>query len=229
MSLKILPVRSIDDDDSCITLDKRLRKPPFLGIINGSVHSGKSTLIMNLLYNDSFYKDVFDKVVVISPTVQNDTTLRFLNEDDDVIKIFDQLECIDDILESIVDFQKDEIKKDKSIHTLLILDDMLGYIKQHSYLSNLCTRYRHWKLSLIITTQSFRSIPCVVRTNALWYIIFATHNDKESEKIIEEFGGLIPNFKTVFLEATDKSYSFLYLDLKKVKAYNNFDELIYEK
>jgi len=228
MSLKILPVKSLEDDTNH-KLDKRLPKPPFLGILNGSVRSGKSTLLMNLIYNDQFYKDIFDKVILISPTCENDKTLHYMNEDDDIIKICDGLDAIDDILKSIVKIQKDELKKGDGMNTLLILDDMLGYIKQHSYLSNLCTRYRHFKISLIITTQSFRAIPNVVRTNASFYIIFTTQNDKELQKLDDEFGGLIPNFKSLFKMATDDMYNFLYIDLKKVIAYHNFDDILYEK
>ena len=99
---------------------------------------------------------------------------------------------------------------------LVILDDMLGYIKPRSYLAFLCTRYRHFKISLIISSQSFRSIPNVVRTNASFYIIFSTTNNKEMEKLNEEFDGLFPNFKTLLKQATDKPYQFLYLDLKKL-------------
>lgn len=224
----ILPVKSLEDDKNN-GLNPILPKPPFLGIVNGSVRSGKSTLLMNLLYNDNFYKGMFDKIIFISPTCENDKTLHHMNEDDDIIKICDNLESIDGILKSIVKIQQDELKKGDGMHTLLILDDMLGYIKQHSYLSFLCTRYRHFRLSLLITTQSFRSIPNVVRTNASFYIIYTTQNDKELEKIFDEFGGLIPNFKTIFKQATEQMYNFLYLDLRKVIAYHNFDTILYEK
>jgi len=228
--LNILQVkdRNHEDDKRFRDIDYRLPKPPFLGIINGSVRTGKSTLLMNLLYNDSFFKDVFDQVVFISPTCLNDNTLTHLRDVDDVVKICDKLHDIDLILKSLVEIQKKTING-KNNHMLVVLDDMLGYIKPRSYLAFLCTRYRHFKISLIISSQSFRSIPNVVRTNASFYIIFSTTNNKELEKLNEEFNGLFPNFKQLLKQATEQPYHLLFLDLKKVRAFMNFDKLLYEK
>jgi len=228
--LNILQVKNKNNDDEkrFKDIDYRLPKPPFLGVINGTVRCGKSTLLMNLLYNDSFYKDVFDEVVFISPTCLNDMTLTHLRDDEEITKICDNLHDIDLILKSLVDIQKSKIDQ-KNNHMLIILDDMLGYIKPRSYLAFLCTRYRHFKISLIISSQSFRSIPNVVRTNASFYIIFSSTNNKEIGKQDEEFDGLFPNFKTLLKKATDKPYNFLYLDLKKVRAFIGFDDIMYEK
>jgi len=228
--LNILQVKNKNNEDEkrFKDIDYRLPKPPFLGVINGTVRCGKSTLLMNLIYNDSFFKNVFDEVIFISPTCLNDMTLTHLRDDDEITKICDNLHDIDLILKSLVEIQKQKIDR-KNNHMLVILDDMLGYIKPRSYLAFLCTRYRHFKISLIISSQSFRSIPNVVRTNASFYIIFSTTNNKEMEKQNEEFDGLFPNFKTLLKKATDKPYQFLYLDLKKVRAFTNFDDIIYEK
>jgi len=228
--LNILQVKNknTDDDKRFKDIDYRLPKPPFLGVINGTVRCGKSTLLMNLIYNDSFYKDVFDEVVFISPTCLNDMTLTHLRDDDEITKICDNLHDVDLILKSLVEIQKQKIDR-KNNHMLIILDDMLGYIKPRSYLAFLCTRYRHFKISLIISSQSFRSIPNVVRTNASFYIIFSSTNNKEIGKQDEEFDGLFPNFKTLLKKATDKPYNFLYLDLKKVRAFIGFDDIMYEK
>jgi len=220
--------KNTDDEKRFKDIDYRLPKPPFLGVINGTVRCGKSTLLMNLLYNDSFYTNVFDEVIFISPTCLNDMTLTHLRDDDEITKICDNLHDIDLILKSLVDIQKSKIDR-KNNHMLVILDDMLGYIKPRSYLAFLCTRYRHFKISLIISSQSFRSIPNVVRTNASFYIIYSTTNNKELEKLNEEFDGLFPNFKTLLKKATDKPYQFLYLDLKKVRAFIGFDDIMYEK
>jgi len=228
--LNILQVKNKNNEDEkrFKDIDYRLPKPPFLGVINGTVRCGKSTLLMNLIYNDSFFKNVFDEVIFISPTCLNDMTLTHLRDDDEITKICDNLHDIDLILKSLVEIQKQKIDR-KNNHMLVILDDMLGYIKPRSYLAFLCTRYRHFKISLIISSQSFRSIPNVVRTNASFYIIFSTTNNKEMEKQNEEFDGLFPNFKTLLKKATDKPYQFLYLDLKKVRAFIGFDDIMYEK
>ena len=53
--LEILQIKSMHDDADDKKLNKlssELCKPPFLGVINGSVRSGKSVVLMNFVYNN---------------------------------------------------------------------------------------------------------------------------------------------------------------------------------
>lgn len=224
MPLKILKVKTMTEYDKRFkNLNPPLMKPPFLGVINGSVRTGKSNLLMNLIYNNSFYKGMFDKIIYISPTVHNDATLKHLKEDEDVMKISDDLDELDMILHKIVEL-KDKDEDEHGLYYLIILDDCLGYIKPKSYVSYLCSRYRHYRLSLIFTSQNFRSIPNIIRTNASFYILFKTTNRKEYKKYIEEFGGLFKKFDEIYDEATEQPYNFLYIDLRNLHALHNFDK-----
>jgi hypothetical protein len=72
-------------------------------------------------------------------------------------------------------------------------------------------------------------MPVVCRYNASGYIIFKTHNKKEFVKLEEELEGNFPNFDELYKEATEEKYNFLFLDMEKIKAYKNFDTLLYEK
>lgn len=224
MTLDILKVKSVTEYDKRFeTLQDPLLKPPFLGVINGSVRTGKSTILMNLLYNKNFYKDLFDKVIYISPTVHNDVTLEHLRDDEDIIKIHDGLEDLDTILRTIIK-TKEEDEEERKAFYLIILDDCLGYIKPHSYVTFLCSRYRHYKISMIFTSQNFRSIPNIIRTNATFYLLFKTTNKKEYVKYLEEFSGLFEHFEAIFSKATEQPYNFLFLNLRNVSAYHNFRE-----
>jgi hypothetical protein len=226
MNLDILKVKAqIEHHKKFDKIDKRLIKPPFLGVLNGSVRTGKSTILMNLIYNANFYKGLFDKIIFISPTVNNDLTLTHLHDDDDILKINDKLEDLDSILKAVIQAKEDD-DDEKDKFYLIILDDCLGYIKPRSYATYLCSRYRHYKISMIFTSQSFRSIPNIIRTNATFYLLFNTTNKKEYNKYIEEFSGLFKNFGDMYSEATFKPYNFLFLDLRNIKAYHNFDKLI---
>ena len=49
-------------------------------VVCGPSGSGKSTLLNSLLLRKSFYNDMFDNVTIISPTIKNDQTSRFLHE-----------------------------------------------------------------------------------------------------------------------------------------------------
>lgn len=237
--LKVLPVRKLPEKDT-LKLKRKLdpRLPgatkdggfkPFLMVISAPVRSGKSNLIMSILYQDNLLRGVFKEIMFISPTLENDDTLWAIRKDDEVIKITENLEELDLILESIVELQKSK-EKEKREHTLLVLDDTLGLIKagRESYFSALCSKYRHFRLSLIITTQNFRALPPTCRYNATYYIIFKTNNRKELDKMYEELEGNFP-FLDVYAEATHDKYNFLYLNMEDIKAYKNFNTLLYEK
>jgi hypothetical protein len=225
--LTILKVKQLNNNNKRFDkLDERLLKPPFLWIFQGSVRSGKSNLVMNILYNDNMYHKIFDQVIFISPTIHQDLTLEKLREDDEIIKL-DNPEELDNILKKIVESQEEP--ENEKEHLLIIIDDCLGYIKSGSYLNFLCTRYRHYRLSLIITSQDFRSIPNKIRQNASGYIIWKTNNKKELDKITQEFGGMFRDFDKHYNEATDKPYNFIYMNLRDLSLHHNFDKLLYIK
>ena len=229
--LQILPVKKIEkgSNKKLEGIPDPLLKPQFLLIIVGPVRSGKGNLLVNLLENTNFgYRQFYDDTLYISPTIENDITGTAIKKDEKIQKISDNLEDVDLILSSIVDI-KNKQQGDEKTNTLIVLDDMLGMLKQKSYFSNLCTRYRHPRISLIVTTQSFRSLPAVCRVNASGYIIFKTHNKKEYMKMEEELEGNFPQFSELYKEATEEKYNFLFLNMEKKKAYKNFDTLLWEK
>lgn len=234
--LKVKNANEMKNQKQFKDLHENLLRPPFLLVVNGNVRTGKSNLMMNLIYNQSFYKDYFDSIFFVSPTVMNDETLQHLREDDDIVKLSENLENIDEIVKTIVESKQENDNDDKDSseetekkHWLLVLDDCLGFIKQRSYISFLCTRYRHYKISIIISSQNFRSIPNVIRQNSSGYLIFKTTNNKEYNKIEDEMGGLLPDFEKLYEIATDKPYNFLFIDLRHIRAYHNFKDLLYSK
>ena len=62
-------------------IHKHLPQIPSCGLIASPVCSGKTTLLSNLFLNDAFYKDVFDYVYILSPTIYNDNTAQHLLEE----------------------------------------------------------------------------------------------------------------------------------------------------
>ena len=62
--------------------------------------------------------------------------------------------------------------------------------------------------------------------------MYKNPNAKEIEKLAEEFGsfGGKKNFYDLYADAVmEKPYSFLYLDARKYKAYNNLTDFMWEK
>lgn len=224
--MEVLPVKQVKHNE-----DKSVKppfvKPSFLGVIFGGVRSGKSCLLINLLYR-VYDKEIFDGgMYFFSPNVNNDDIFESnVAIDEDIIKFDQDLEHVDLYVKAIVEKQK-QVKKDQRKHILLVFDDILGFIKQGSYIANLCSRYRQLKISLIFVTQLFRGIPNVIRSNASWMVLFKTYNEKEKDKITEEMGH-IKDFEKHYDEATDKKYGFVYVNLKDMKVYDCFTKCLYD-
>ena len=119
-------------------LHPNLPQPPALLLLVMPVKSGKSTIISNLLLNDDFYgQDYFDlPPKVISPTINNDLTSRFLKKACDVEDRYDD--------QIILDFVKSQQKFGEASDmpsACICVDDCLG--EKTTALDNLASRYRH--------------------------------------------------------------------------------------
>ena len=230
--LTILPIKPSGHE-------KKLKKPIHpnlpniatgqMGIMISPVKTGKSTIISNLLLSPNFYRDQFDIVYIISNTIHNDQTSRFLKEAFPET-VFD--EYSDDIIDNIITYQK-SFPKDKQPFIAIILDDFLG-IKSKSKINYLASRFRHYSIGLLLfASQLFRGLPPILRQNATFALIGGPNpSDFEIEKMAEEYGAIydgVDNFKQLYKKATNQRYNFLYLDLQSnpTKAYRNFNELIY--
>jgi hypothetical protein len=206
-------------------LPETLPHDNFILLMMAPPRSGKSVLIMNLLFNEIFnYKKLYDKIIFISPTLLNDKTLKYVVEDDDIIKIheYDDISNIDGIIKGIIDDQKENKQ-----HTLIILDDMVGQLgNNNKELNTLATRYRHFNISMIITSQNYKSFGVLLRNCASHWIFFKTNMLKEQGKIFEDMNSY-PNFKELYNKATNERYSFIYIDQNNLKVYKKFNELLY--
>ena len=196
-------------------------------LIIGKVRASKSTIISNLMLNENFYKDLFDSVHIISPTASQDATSRFL-----VDKYEGNVhnEYSDDLIESILRRQK-SFPKDERPLVMLVIDDCLGLIPQNSLLWHLSSRYRHYNICMIITTQAFKRVDPVLRVNASHVLVCWNLADIEIEKIAAEYGSLLgtdENFLSTYKRMVQKDpYTFLYLNMDNGEVHKNFTERIY--
>ena len=193
------------------------------------VKTGKSTLISNILLNDEFYdaQDRFANTTIISNTIANDVTSRFL------LKAFDTHDSYDDsIIDGIVTTQKGYEKEDQP-EIAVVLDDCLGSIRREARINHLCSRFRHFNIKLlIISSQNFRSCSPIIRQNATNVVVGSPFpNQKELGKMAEEYGdvfGGAKNWLKIYKLATPEKYSFLHMDFQSnpPMAYRNFEELL---
>ena len=225
---KVYKVKDPDPDGRFNDIHPHLPQPPALLLIIGSVKQGKSNLVVNLLCSPEMYKDKFDIVKIISNTLNADPKGKLLN------KYFD---CEDHYEDSMITELVESQKKYEDFErpsVAVILDDILTKdFKKSNAVSFLATRFRHYGIGLLaFTTQSFRAVSGLIRNNATDVIIMKQQNQKELEKINEEYGDMFPNnFMDLYNYAIkDAPFSFLYLDLQTnpATAYLRFEKKIGE-
>ncbi len=153
------------------------------------------------------------------------------------IKSVDKLETDELELLEQNDFMtpKDVFGDIKPKINFLIFDDLIGMgafnKKAKSVLSNLVIKHRHLKTNLIFTTQSFKQIPPVIRTNIDIYCIFKSSSYNEIlNKIFEDINGFvrIEEFIELYEHATDEKNDCLTIvnnsmDKRGVRFYKNWN------
>ena len=227
---EVLPVKPPDNLPKEKPLHPNLPKPPTLLTMISPVKTGKSTIVSNLFLNENFYgQDYFDEVHIISNTIYNDVTSRFLLKS---CECYDHYE--DSIIEGIVERQKKYEKQDQP-HLAVALDDCLGSIRREATINHLASRFRHYNIKLLlISSQNFRNVSPVIRSNSTAVIVGSPFpNSKELGKIAEEYGDMFggeKKFLQLYRYATPKRYDFLYLDLSEnpPHAYHKFSKKIAE-
>lgn len=234
-SLKVPKVRKVKDPDMVKTKPLHPHLPQTGGPGGGAlvlmcspVKTGKSTLISNIMLNPDFYgDDYFDYVKVMSNTIMNDVTSRFMLKAFDVTDHYDEEE-----LQGLIDLQASYDKEDQP-EIAYICDDLLGSIPRNSVLNHLCARFRHYNFKLfIISTQNFKGVSTITRQNATNVIIGSPYpNQAELIKISDTYSDLVggqQQFLDLYKTATPNKYDFLHLNLQEnpIHAYRNFEELL---
>jgi len=208
-------------------------------LILGGVATGKTTLLTNLLYGDEYYNDCFSMKYILSPSIYNDRSAFAFRSDDKAVLIDTYS---DDVIDAIVDNQKiNEDDVDAIQHqpfSLLLLDDCVdpkGCGSNNSKISQLCTRFRHLNLNIILSAQSInQGFSSLIRANARQIILKRLRNKKEMTKFEEQFSDLFggeKNFRSMYnytFNGVEDKYNFLYLNLDDMKVYKCFQELLYE-
>ena len=230
---QVVPVVEEENTIDLPSIHPNMIQPFSLLLGIGAVRSGKSVLVNNILLRsreDGFLdaQSYFDNTIIVSNTIGNDPTCRFLKK---AFEVHDHYE--DGIITGIVEKQKSYGEKKKMPYISLILDDILGSnMKRNNEVSFLATRYRHHNIGLMgVFTQNFKSVDTILRNNATDIIIFKQTNNKQLLQIAEEFSpfcGNIKNFLKIYSIATAGKYNFLYLKVQEGKALRNFESVLFE-
>jgi hypothetical protein len=167
-------------------------------LICGKKRTGKSTLALNLLSSNKIFKGYFGNIFMISPSKEEKTKqLREELEKDD--KYYTDLN--QDNISKITTFIKAEQaaqkmkekrlgKKLPPIYNLLWLDDVVADLPRSmkkNCITNLFYNHRHYNLSIICTTQSYKQVAPNLRKQSDILYIFPMANKKEREAIQEDW------------------------------------------
>ena len=225
---KVLKVKDEKPSEKFNDIHPNLPAMPSLCLIIGSVRSGKSNLLVNYFCNPDFYKDKFDIVKFVSTTLHTDNKGKILSKHFDCMDHYE-----DSVIENIKKSQGQyENKEDRPTYALVMDDVLTKDFKKTNQVSFFSTRFRHYIDFYLIAVQSFRAVAGMIRNNATDVIICKQQNQKELEKIAEEYGDLVggqENFMKLYEEAHKDRYSFLYLKLSEnpAEAYIRHETKIY--
>lgn len=212
----IEPVKS--DRDSVFELEKQKQGIlPGMGlfIISGTTGSGKSVMICNLFGKKDMLKGYYQRIFIfcLSPCPILKECLEV--KDEDVIN-----DDAPEQLEQIVDKQK-EIIESKGFtdapRILILCDDCAQSRKflKHKVLQTLAFAATHYKISVILTTQSYVQIPRNIRINAHYLAIFHGCRKSELERFSDEYESAYltkKEFQHMVRFATKEKYSFLFVN-----------------
>ena len=225
---KILKVKDPIEDKRFADIHPHLPQMPCLGLIIGSVRSGKSNLLVNMFCNDSMYKGLFDTVKIISNTLHTDNKGIMLE------KYFD---CEDHYEDWMIESVKQEqmlYPREERPSFALVMDDILTQdFSKHNAVSFFSTRFRHYIDFYCITTQSFRAVSGMIRNNANAVFVLRQQNRMELDKIAEEYAGTVggkENFLNMYRIVHKEPYQIMYLDLQSnpARILRNFEEVVWE-
>jgi hypothetical protein len=128
----------------------------------------------------------------------------------------------------------DKIYKERLLpRHLLILDDCINLLPrstQNSKISDLYTNHRHYKLSIITTSQCYKKLNTTIRRNSDMLSLFRTENFSEYESIREDWSIDRKKFDAVWEFATDKPNSFLHIVVTGVRPvfFKKFNKIVME-
>lgn len=220
-------------------LEKELPKPPFFMIIQGSVGSGKTSLLYSLLkaYQDKnffdviiFYNRVSDSDEVWEKFETKKTAIELYHDYNDakLIEIINQLDGVQ---------SERREKKKRPLNVLFVFDDMAysNIVRKNksTALDQLVINRRHYNASLIITSQTYKALNINLRTNNLSQLVLLRANLKDLKMIAEDHNaGMIEEKEFINLYDSVKKggqYDFLVVDYQD-KPENifkrNFKEVI---
>ena len=101
---------------------------------------------------------------------------------------------------------------------LIVFDDCISFINGEKLLQ-LCTQFRHYKITLWISIQKVKLLKKTIRACATNVITFAIPNMKQREAFFQEFDSFV-DIEKYYEYCTNKKYNWMRLDLRNQNIYH---------
>ncbi len=239
-SLVVKPV--ILEEDDYTYINDHLPKIPFSWINSGCRGAGKSTTTLFIL---DILNPYFDEVIIFSPTIELDLKYKIMfdrmKRDFEVgVNIFYEYneDLLARILNKIKRANKNKPFKEKA-KILIIFEDIICSLpkqQRKTIFNKLLLNNRHYNVSIIINSQSFKLFDTSLRKNCSQICLWRTDNMSELRNYYEEYGALLgntsreqrENFLKLYNYATSGDHDFLYINTHNRPNifFKNLDEMI---
>ena len=196
-------------------------------IICGKTGSGKSFLVLNLIYKMLAYdKLYFYSRHLNQPTIK--TMIEFFEKVKE--KTGDDILYTADNLDDIVPMEE----LDPNCQNLIIWDDFI-MDKQFHKVSDFLVSSRHKSASNIVLSQHYIRIPRTARLNCHYFAFYNVGNKRELSLLYGEVGQGCKDrddFMRRFKKATKDKYSFFFVDTKtkipQLQYRKNFNQVEFQ-
>ena len=186
-------------------------------------NSGKSQLMRYIILKSKHY---FKKIFVICPTEQINHFYQGLIKDENIFDAYNE-QWVENLMKRMAKENDGKTDKEAS-HVLLILDDCCSDTNFHQSktLKQLFTKGRHYKISLMITSQYPYHVPPICRVNCD-YIAVGQLNTQGIEILTKEFlmGNITKkDFLKMYYNSTN-NYKFLLINNNSSSDNSNMQEI----
>jgi hypothetical protein len=182
-------------------------KIPSINLFCAAPGFGKSYLIKYLIYRIG---NKLSHGMVFCPTAFNGGY-------DYINKKYIHQTYSDEALRKFMLLQKALVENGTPRDAFLIFDDCLGSIKFHGnkLIEKLFTSYRHYRITILMSTQYIYRIPPVYRECCSNAFIFAQDNERSVKAIYETFMLSLKSWKNTYDFITNNTKDFHYIRVQK--------------
>ena len=201
---------NIDKTNSYKQLYQYMPDDTFRMLICGNSGSGKTNMLYHMLMKPLLF---YDEIHLYGKNLEQQKYQDMISTFDDISQSvgYNVLVCSNDDIVPVENLMDDTAQK------IVIFDDYVCD-KNQKPLIDYFIRGRHKNCSIIYLSQSFYGTPKDIRLNCSHFCIYEFPSSNERNLISRELGV----DKDQYINATNKPYSFLYVDKPKKLIRRNF-------